>query len=288
MKADIDDFIIYLSSEKGASKNTLEAYKRDILSFHTFLLNKQIDQWTLVRQEHLIGYLALKRDQQYATASICRAFIAIKGLFRFLKRESLITSNFTLLMDSPKLWQLIPDVLTQEEMERILAQPDKATMKGVRDRAILEVLYGCGLRVSELCGLKIQDVDDEYVKIKGKGGKERIVPIGTKAIAAIDHYLSLRDGCEVEALFLNKRNRAINRMRVWKLVKHYAKQAEIRKPIFPHTFRHSYATHLLDNGADLRVIQELLGHANISSTDRYTHVSCEKLQSAFNNFHPRK
>ena len=215
------------------------------------------------------------------------SLIAIKVFFRFLKREGIISQNITLLLATPKIWQLIPDVLSIEEMEQLLNQPDLSLVKGVRDRAILEVLYASGLRVSELCGLTIRDVDDEYMRIRGKGGKERLVPIGRKAISAIDRYLHFRDGPLEETLFVGKGGQPIDRVTVWKMIKSYAVQAGISKSISPHTFRHSFATHLLDNGADLRVIQELLGHSSITSTDRYTHISCSHLQQAFEEFHPR-
>lgn len=287
MQRDLKDFIIYLASERGASPHTLEAYRRDAQTFTDFLQRQGIDQWEKVEESHLIAFLTWKKDSEYATASLCRNLIALKVFFRFLKREGVIPQNVTLHIDTPKLWQLIPDVLSPEEIDRLFDQPDIQTIEGARDKAILETLYASGLRVSELCQLKIYDVDETFVRIKGKGGKERVVPIGSKAIAAIDRYLSFRDGDSQEALFITKKNRSISRVQVWRLVKDYAKQAGITKNIFPHTFRHSFATHLLDHGADLRIIQELLGHANISSTDRYTHVSRLHIQEAFQAFHPR-
>lgn len=290
MQRDLEDFATYLLSEKGLSLNTLEAYRRDIQSFIDVLERKGIHHRQAVAPQHIIDFLSLKKSQDYAPASVSRALIALKVFFRFLKREGLITQNIALLLETPKVWQLIPDVLSVAEMELLLSQPDPSCAKGARDRAILEVLYASGLRVSELCKLKISDVNDTYVRIQGKGGKERIVPIGTQAILAVDRYLAFRDGVENErqdALFVGKFNRPIDRVTVWKLVKKYAEQAGIVKTIFPHTFRHTFATHLLDNGADLRVIQEMLGHASISSTDRYTHVSTSHLQDAFRAFHPR-
>lgn len=288
MKRDVDDFIIYLSSEKGFSPHTLEAYGRDINTFLLFLEAVGVSDWKEVGQNHLIAFLSSKKD--YATASVSRALIAIKVFFRFLKREGIISDNFTRLLETPKIWQLIPDVLSLEEMERVLASPDPASLKGTRDLAILELLYATGLRVSELCRLNIQDVDEHAIRIMGKGGKERIVPLGSKASAALDRYLAYREEAAIEredALFVGKGNRPLSRITVWKIVKEYAVKAGISKTIFPHTFRHSFATHLLDNGADLRIIQEMLGHASISSTDRYTHVSCTHLHEAFQAFHPR-
>lgn len=290
MQRDIEDFATYLLAEKGLSLHTLEAYRRDIQSFLAFLQPCLLKRWIEVQQQHIIDFLSEKKTHEYAPASISRTLIAIKVFFRFLKREGIVTQNVSLLLDTPKIWQLIPDVLSPEEIEKLFKAPDPTTQKGARDRAILEVLYASGLRVSELCQLKIGDVDDIYVRVKGKGGKERIVPIGSQAIKAIDHYLAFRDGAAVErqdALFVGRGNQPIDRITVWGLVKRYASQAGMTKTIFPHTFRHTFATHLLDNGADLRVIQEMLGHAHISSTDRYTHVSCAHLHDAFQKCHPR-
>ncbi len=283
----INDFCIYLSSEKGLSRHTLESYGRDVRDFMQFLNHHGIVDWTVVDPNNIIQFLALKKNGEYASSSICRALIAIKVFFKFLKRENLISVNSAALLETPKLWQLIPDVLTVEEMDKILMLPDRDTKEGARDAAILEILYACGLRVSELCGLKIHDVDDTTIRVYGKGSKERIVPIGKKAIAALDHYLNFRDAERQEAVFLSRFNKPIERIAVWSLVKKYAKKAEINKSISPHTFRHTFATHLLDNGADLRVIQDLLGHASINSTDRYTHISSSRLHEAFNAFHPR-
>lgn len=285
----LEDFGTYLLSERGLSINTLEAYRRDIDTFLNFLKKHAVKDWSEVVQNHIYSYLALKKEQEYAAASVCRNFIAIKVFFRFLKREGLVLQNITDLLETPKVWQLIPDVLSQEEIGRILLQPDLETIQGLRDRAILEILYSCGIRVSELCNLKLYDVDDIAIRVQGKGGKERVVPIGSPAIKALDNYLDVRGDCKERdaPLFVSKRGKPLNRTAVWSLVKDYAKQARISKNISPHTFRHSFATHLLDNGADLRIIQELLGHSNISSTDRYTHISQRGLQDAFYSCHPR-
>ena len=287
MQRDIHDFATCLISERGLTLNTLEAYQRDIESFLAFLKPYALHHWKEVQQQHVVDFLGYKKNAHYATASISRALIAIKVFFRFLKREGIISDNVVLLFTTPKIWQLIPDVLSVEEMTHLLRQPDPSHQKGARDRAILEVLYASGLRVSELCRLSISDVDDDYLRIKGKGGKERVVPIGKQAIQAIDHYLHFRDGDTKEALFVGRGSQPMHRVSVWKIVKYYAQQAALTKTIYPHTFRHSFATHLLDNGADLRIIQELLGHSSITSTDRYTHVSTSHLHEAFQAFHPR-
>lgn len=291
MQRDIEDFIIYIGSEKGLALKTLEAYRRDAEDFLRFLKPFHLRKWKEVSQTHVIDFLASKKERSYAQASISRALIALKVFFRFLKREQIIEDNEVRLLETPKIWQLIPEVLTQKEMDALLAEPNVDTREGARDKAILEMLYATGIRVSELCQLKIQDVDDDFVRVKGKGGKERLVPIGKPAIQALDHYFNFCEG-EVhkreQALFIGQYGLPITRMFVWKIVKKYAKKIGLTKNIFPHTFRHSFATHLLDNGADLRVIQEMLGHASISSTDRYTHVSHQHLHAAFNNFHPRQ
>lgn len=290
MQAQIQDFITYLASEKGCSPHTLEAYERDIQAFRLFLEPFSLSDWKEIEQQHIVDFLINKQAAGYADSSRSRALIALKVFFRFLKREGERASNPAVLLQSPKIWQLIPDVLSLEEMEQLLQQPKADTYQGARDRAILEVLYASGLRVSELCQLKIRDVDDHYVRVKGKGGKERLVPIGQQAIKAVDCYLSFREGKEgdrEEPLFISLKEKQLDRMTVWRLVKKYALEAGIKKRIYPHTFRHSFATHLLDHGADLRVIQELLGHASITSTERYTHVSHSHLKEAFHRYHPQ-
>ncbi len=286
----IDDFCLYISSEKGLSKHTVEAYHRDITSFSHQLIDHGISEITAIKQEHIVKFLAYLREQEYAISSISRALIAIKVFFRFLKRERYVENNVALYLETPKLWQLIPDVLSCEEVDRLLAQPDVKTHLGARDKAILEVIYSSGLRVSELCGLNLYDVDDDFIKVFGKGRKERLVPIGKKAIEAIDHYLMYYrcdyDSEKEQTLFLTKNGKPIDRIFVWKMIKAYAKNANITKNISPHTLRHSFATHLLDNDADLRIIQEMMGHASINSTDRYMHVSKAHIQEAFDAFHP--
>lgn len=289
MRSEIDDFLAYIASEKGLAPNTVEAYKRDVEAFAAFLAGCKIDNFSLVTTDHIIAFMAKLKDAEYATASLCRSLIAIKVLFRFLLRENFIAANIALYLQTPKLWQLIPEVMTCEEIDKLLRQPDPSTAHGARDKAILEVLYASGLRVSELCGLNLYSMDDKFVRVMGKGSKERMVPIGSKAIQAVDHYLSYNEKRSLdtqEPLFITKSGKRIDRICIWRMIKEYAKQAGILKNISPHTLRHSFATHLLDNGADLRIIQEMLGHASIGSTDRYTHVSRTHLQEAFQAFHP--
>lgn len=290
MKRDLEEFALYLSAEKGLSPHSQEAYNRDVKYFAAFLERRGVQSFLEVKSEDVISFLAALRQLDYASASLYRQFMSVRVLARFLKREKLITQDWTIYLDAPQVWQQIPEVLSPAEVERLLKQPEVETAVGARDRAILEILYSSGLRVSELCGLNLQDVDDAYVSVIGKGNKQRLVPIGKQAIAALDYYLgnfypaSQQDS---PPLFLNKRGKRIDRILVWKMIKSYGKKAGISKEISPHTLRHSFATHLLDNGADLRVIQEMMGHAHINSTDRYMQISRKRIKEAFHSFHPR-
>ena len=281
MDESIEAFLSYLGSEKGLSKNTLQAYRRDVESFIRYL------QGRAATEDDFLGFLRLVKDKGLASSSICRFLVSLKVFFRFLKKEGWLLKDPTIHLDSPKLWQLIPEVLTVQEVTRLLAQPHPESLIGARDKAILEVLYASGLRVSELCGLNIQDVGDEAIRVRGKGSKERIVPIALSALKSIDYYIGKFREDQQEALFLGVKGKRIDRITVWLRVKLYGKKAGILKEISPHTLRHSFATHLLENGADLRVIQELLGHSHIGTTDRYTHISHKHLHEAFEKFHPR-
>lgn len=283
----LDDFLAYIAAERGLSRDTIAAYQRDVQGVIDFLVPKGVSSFSEVNEQHLLDYLYSLQPKNYASSTLCRLLIALKVFFRFLLREDVIKINVAAQLDAPQLWQIIPEVLTHQEVEALLAQPTKESWEGARDKAILEVLYACGLRVSEICSLDIHSVDDRYVKVKGKGGKERVVPIGEEAILAVDHYLHLRPNQKHPALFITKSGKRIDRINIWKMIKKHAKAASISKNLSPHTLRHSFATHLLDHGAELRVIQEMLGHASISSTDRYTHVSNAHMHAAFQKFHSR-
>jgi integrase/recombinase XerD len=281
------DFLNFIGSEKGLSVHTIEAYQRDLRKFFTFT---KVQNLAELRGEELFAFMKILSSKGYASSSLARSLVAIRVFFRFLKREGWIDVDPTKGIESPKLWQLIPEVMTEEEVLALLAQPKKQTETGARDRAILEMLYATGIRVSELCGLNLHDVSEESVRVKGKGGKERLVPVAKTAIEALDHYLSYRNEkitLQDPPLFTTKRGNRIGRVEVWARIKEYGKAAGIEKVISPHTLRHSFATHLLDHGADLRVIQEFLGHADIGTTDRYTHLSNKHLYEAFDTFHPR-
>lgn len=266
---------------------TVEAYGRDLFSFASDPL---FPGWKEVSSDHLLLFLSRLRKKGAKEASLCRALVSLRVFFRFLKKEEAIHADPGRHLDLPKVWQLLPEVLTVEEVDRLLAQPQGGDCIGLRDRAILELLYACGMRVSELCNLRISGLSDHFVKILGKGNRERVVPVGKKAMEAVDAYLThfRKEAREEDArLFVSVRGRPLDRITVWARIKHYAKAAGIAKPISPHTLRHSFATHLLENGADLRVIQELLGHIDIGTTDRYTHIADGRARQAFHRFHPR-
>lgn len=278
----IEDFLAYVGAERGLSVNTIEAYERDVRRFVAGSSGK-------VTQEAIVDYLGRLKGEGYASSTVYRALMALRVFFRFLKQERLIGEDPTALLESPKMWQLVPEVLSGEEVEALLRAPGEGEEEE-RDRAILETLYATGIRVSELCALNLHDVGEKTLRVVGKGGKERVVPIGEEAIEAIDLYLARHrnDRGKNVPLFVTKKGKRIHRTDVWNRVKLYAKRAGIQKEISPHTLRHSFATHLLEHGADLRVIQDMLGHADIGTTDRYTHLSKRRLFDAFDQFHNRK
>lgn len=286
MRSHLDDFFFYISQEKGLSKNTVLAYQGDVEEFIEMV--GDVEKVTI---DHLVLFFSVLKQKGFLGTTLARKRISLKVFFRFLKREKQILDDPTLYLDAPKLWKLIPTVLTEEEVELILSSADLNTHQGVRDRAVLELLYASGLRVSEVCSLTLYSVDDTLIRVSGKGGKERIVPVSDRAIKALDRYLlEYRDAFASDKkakLFLNLKGKPLDRITLWKQVKILTKRAGIEKNVSPHTFRHSFATHLLDHGADLRVIQELLGHSHISSTERYTHVSQTALIESFKQAHPK-
>ena len=283
----VSDFLDHICSEKGLSSHTIEAYGRDIGAFCSFIEEKP---WKEVTPETIFNFLSYLRGQSYASSTVCRMLIAVKVFFRFLKKEKEISVDLGRYFETPKIWQLVPEVLSIEEVDLLLAQPKQENFVGARDKAILELLYATGMRASELCQLQICDLSDTFVKVKGKGKKERVVPVGKQAIAAVDHYLvHFRTQVQEEhaPLFISQKGKPLSRLVVWSRVKMYARLAGLTKEVSPHTLRHSFATHLLENGADLRLIQDMLGHEDIGTTDRYTHVTGNRLKNAFTAFHPR-
>jgi integrase/recombinase XerD len=284
----VNKFIDYITSERGLLKNTIQAYKRDLLSFMFFLNKKNIDRLDKLSFKDIISYLSYLKMGNLQSSSVYRAFMVLKVFFRFLKREKILDVNLIPYLDAPKVWQLIPEVMNPEEVEKLLNITGNKFLD-LRDKAILELFYATGIRVSEACDLRICDIMDDFIKVKGKGEKERIVPIGRKALAAIELYLKVfrKNANKDEFLFLSLRRKKMDRSGVWRRVKYYAKKNKILKDISPHSLRHSFATHLLENGADLRVIQEMLGHSDISTTDRYTQISKSHIKKSFDKFHPR-
>ena len=286
-------FLDYLSVERGLAKNSILAYASDLQKYCRYLEKHKVTSFDDVTRETISKFLFSEKDAGIQAASIARALVSVKVLHRFLTRERRIRRDVTNVLMLPKLWKRLPTFLTQREVEAILKVPNRHTLGGSRDRAILELLYGCGMRVSELVNLRREDVHLEagFLKCTGKGSKERIVPLGRFAKGAVHSYLqrvkNTKRGTGEQLFISRKKREKITRQFVWSLVKRYAKKARIAKKITPHTFRHSYATHLLEGGADLRVVQELLGHADISTTQIYTHVSKDRLKSVYNQFHPR-
>lgn len=291
----LESFLVWLELERGLSKNTIQAYTRDLAQCAEFLCEKEgLNDWESVGPPHVSAWTSSLSRQGFARSSQARKLSALRMFSKHLVRENVRKDDVTELLDAPKLSRNLPDVLTREEVERLLNAPSSATPHGLRDRAILELFYSSGLRVSELCGILLQSInlDDGYVRVFGKGSKERISPIGGAAIKAVRDYLSggrprfVKDKTGSE-LFLSQQGRAISRKMVWVMIKDHARRAGIKKPIKPHLLRHSFATHLLEGGADLRAIQEMLGHADISTTQIYTSVQVARLADEHALYHPR-
>lgn len=295
MQALLDQFLDYIAFERGLSQNTRAAYAADLAGFLRFLERRDIGSINSVTRPHILGFLMEQKDRGLSTNSISRRLVSIKVFFRYLQQENLLRKNVTETMDSPRLWKVLPSTLTYKEVDRLLNAPAAKKPLGLRDRAILETLYGSGLRVSELAQLSIDDIhfDEGYLRCMGKGRKERVVPLGETARNGLQRYLRevrpilARGRDDTRALFLTRRGGPFGRKGLWKLVKQYARVAGITKNVKPHTLRHSFASHLLANGAPLRIIQEMLGHADITTTQIYTHVDPSRLKSIHAQFHPR-
>ena len=288
----LKDFLSYLSLERGLSENTSRAYRVDIRKFYCFLDEKKAELENLKR-DLISDYLWDQREKGKESSTVARNLVSVKMFFRFLNREGYVKEDPTEAMESPKLWQRLPEVLSVLEVGRILDIIGGEKYPLIRDKAMLEMLYASGLRISELVNLRVNDINLEigFVKCRGKGGKERIVPTGGKAIAEVKKYLTQSRPhylkTETDCLFLNRSGKKISRQSCWKIMKKYARLAGIKKSISPHTLRHSFATHLLERGADLRSVQEMLGHANISTTQIYTHIDREYLKQVHKKYHPR-
>lgn len=294
MQVLVDQFLDFLSLEKGLSPNTRAAYSNDLRQFTEFLQRGGLTTLNKLARRHILDYLMWEKSRGRAASSLARRLVAIRVFLRYLQQEGLLSTDVSETMDSPKLWKLLPDTLSPSEVERLLAAPDLTKPLGLRDRALLETLYGAGLRVSEACGLALSDLqfDAGYLRCVGKGRKERIVPLGGAAALFLRRYLAearprwARAGTEPH-VFLSNRGRPLSRKTIWQLIRRHATAAGIGKAISPHTLRHSFASHLLANDAPLRVIQEMLGHADIATTQIYTHVDGPRLQQVHRRFHPR-
>ncbi len=299
MKQYLDKFLRYLTLERNASPNTIASYRLDVDRYLGYLEHTGIRSPGAITEEHTTAFLRSLRRRGLGPRSVTRTISAVRGFHRFLVGDSITRNDPTEMLDSPKLERTLPEVLSATEIALILDQPqarkeDKRNL-WIRDRAILETLYATGMRVSELTSLKQADVEPRSgtVRVFGKGAKERIVPIGRPALRWIAQYanvtrpLLLGRRTSDDILFLNVRGTMMTRMAVWKIVQAYARRAGVTREVHPHTFRHSFATHLLEGGADLRAVQEMLGHADISTTQIYTHIDREYLKEVHRTFHPR-
>jgi integrase/recombinase XerD len=295
MERELEEFIRFLRVERNAAANTIASYSLDLKRYLQFLGQQGIGSASKVERRHIISFLTLLRDLGLTPRSISRNFSAVKAFHRFLISEELSGTDPTENVEAPKRSRRLPDVLNPNEIELILEQPNVHHVLGIRDRAILETLYATGIRVSELIGLKQTNVlsDQRIIRVFGKGSKERVVPIGRSALLWIRKYQDeararlSRRGETNDILFLNSRGKKLSRMAIWNIVHQFSVSAGIKKEVHPHTFRHSFATHLLEGGADLRAVQEMLGHADISTTQVYTHIDREYLKEVHRTFHPR-
>ncbi|SHH30907.1 tyrosine recombinase XerD subunit [Thermosyntropha lipolytica DSM 11003] len=288
-------FMAYLTYERGLSPNSVAAYNRDLEKFYAFLqekgMNNKIED---IGRDDILEFLAWQLNHGMAHTSVARSLSCLKSFYKFLQMEGYIEKNPVLNLETPKVKRKLPAVLSVEEIEKIMQQPNVLTPLGIRDRAMLELMYGTGVRVSELLSLKLDDINltAGFLRCLGKGSKERIVPVNKTALDWVQRYLArarnflIKNHLE-KSLFVNANGRRMSRQGFFKILARYAEQAGIKKEVTPHTLRHSFATHLLENGADLRVVQELLGHADISTTQIYTHLTTSRLREIYNRCHPR-
>jgi integrase/recombinase XerD len=287
-------FLTHVKVEKGLSSNTVAAYQRDLAKFNVFAQKRKLSLESVSRDD-LVDFLASLYREKLESRTVARELVTLRNFFRFSQIQELIATDPSLNLESPKIRRTLPGYLRLEEVERLLEQPDSKTPLGVRDRAMLEVLYSTGLRVSELIGLRVNDLDTKVgcIRCIGKGDKERIVPAGRKALGLVEKYLRdarpklLGKRVSTQALFVNNRGGSITRVGVWKILSAYGRRAGLRVALAPHMLRHSFATHLLERGADLRSVQLMLGHADISTTQIYTHVVEERLKQIYKAHHPR-
>ncbi len=291
----LERYIRYLALEKGLADNTLQSYENDLVRYIHFLQEKKISEIDQVTSLVLQTYIGQLYDIGLSGSSMARNFSALRGFHQFIRAENPVSKDPSELLEAPRIKRKLPQILSVEEVISILQKPDVESVLGIRDRAMLEVLYSCGLRISELLQIQLNNLflSDELLRIIGKGSKERFTPIGQEAIHWLKVYLARgrpalsRGTSSRNIVFLNQRGRPMTRMGFWKILRKYVLQTRINLEVHPHTFRHCFATHLLDNGADLRSVQEMLGHADISTTQIYTHVSRQQLAKIYKKYHPR-
>jgi len=296
LSAAIAGFLTHVQVEKGLASNTLSAYRTDLAKFEDFVKRRKV-ALEAITQDHLVDFLAGLYRQKLESKTVARHLVTLRNFFRYAQVQELVAEDPTAHLESPKIRRSLPGYLRLEDVEKLLEQPDQKTALGLRDRAMLEVLYSTGLRVSELTSLRVTDLDTKVgcVRCIGKGDKERIVPVGRKALGIVERYL--RDGRPEllkpgkggagAYLFVNRRGGRISRVGVWKILSAYGRRAGLRQALTPHMLRHSFATHLLERGADLRSVQLMLGHSDISTTQIYTHVVEERLKQIYKAHHPR-
>jgi len=300
MDANIQEFLNHLEAEKGSSDNTVAAYRNDLTQFYDFVSTGgrlHDGAWDELRRDDLINYILWLKEREYASATVARKVAAMKSFCGFLVRSGAIEDNPAEELDSPKVKKQLPTTLTPGEVEKLLAMPAQGgnTPKALRDTALLEVLYATGMRVSEVAGLALDDLDLDggTVRCVGKGDKERVMPLYAEACRAVGEYVEkgrpklAGHGADDGTLFLNPRGEKLTRQGLWLIIKAYARQLGLEDRVTPHTLRHSFATHMLNGGAGLREVQKLLGHANISTTQVYTHVTRERLREVYDGAHPR-
>jgi integrase/recombinase XerD len=295
LSEDLTAFRNYLTAERGMAKNTVLAYGRDLDRFAGWVAEGGLGDYLRPGLRELANYLGRLRDENLAPPSVARHLVALKMFYRFLRIEERTDANTVELLSSPTLWERIPQVLSPDNVEKLLAAPQAGDRFFLRDRALLETLYATGSRASEVVGLCLEDVylDSSFLKCHGKGNKQRVVPLGRPAVAALKAYLGeqrpglTRAAADAPWVFVSRGGRALTREMLWVIVKKYVRRAGLNARVSPHTLRHSFATHLLSGGADLRTVQELLGHANIRTTQMYTHVDRDRLRAVHKKFHPR-
>lgn len=290
----LDAFHQYLIVEKGLSRNTLTAYLSDLHRFFQYVNQQHAQPQASLHRDDIVAYLSIRRRKGISPRTTARELVAIKAFYHFLQQLQLIDENPTDQIQSPSHWQRLPNVMTHSEIERLLQAPDLRTPAGKRDAALLELLYATGLRASEIIHLTLDNVNtiDGYLKVYGKGGRERLTPIGEMAAVQLDDYLqngrpAILKRRQTPYIFVNRLGHGLSRQGLWKLIKKYVQQIGITRSISPHTLRHSFATHLLEGGADLRTLQHFLGHADISTTQIYTHIVQQKLHETYTKHHPR-